>query len=331
MANGPGAAIRAFTSGETREHFRNGRFFNPGVRDHGFLEAMRWMLRRKIGPWTKWIASAPGPPPPVAVPGEALRVTLVNHATVLLQTQSVNIVTDPVWSRRVSPVSFAGPERHRDPGIRFEDLPPVHCVLISHNHYDHFDRPTLRRLATEHRPAIFCPLGLATPLRRLGFQDVEELDWWEHREFRGFRMHCIPAQHFSARGPFDRNRTLWCGWVLESDSGPIYFAADTGFGDFFAEIGRRFASLRFAMLPIGAYEPEWFMGPIHMAPEQAVEAWSTLGSPEAMAIHFGTFALADDGEHAPVERLRDALRDQPQSERFRVPREGEGLTIPGHG
>lgn len=313
------------------EHFRDGRFFNPGVRDHGFVEAMRWMLRRQIGQWTKWIASQPGPPPPVAVPGEALRATLVNHATVLLQTQSVNIVTDPVWSRRVSPVSFAGPERHRDPGIRFEDLPPIHCVLISHNHYDHFDRPTLRRLAAEHRPAIFCPLGLATPLRRLGFHDVQELDWWGQREFRGFRMHCVPAQHFSARGPFDRNRTLWCGWVLESDSGPIYFAADTGFGDFFAEFGRRFAPFRFAMLPIGAYDPEWFMGPIHMTPEQAVEAWSILGSPETMAIHFGTFALADDGERAPVERLRGALHDRPQSERFRVPLEGEGLTIPARG
>lgn len=331
MANGTRSATESSASSEIREHFRDGRYFNPGVQAHGFFEALRWMMRRQMGPWRKWIASAPGAPPPDSVAGDALRATFVNHATVLLQTQSVNILTDPVWSRRVSPVSFAGPERHRDPGIRFEDLPPIHCILISHNHYDHFDRPTLRRLAAEHRPAVFCPMGLAKPLRQLGFQTVHELDWWQDGEFCDFRMHCVPAQHFSARGPFDRNRTLWCGWVVECDSGPIYFAADTGFGDFFAEIERRFAPLRLAMLPIGAYEPEWFMGPIHMTPEQAVEAWSMLGSPQAMAIHFGTFALADDGERAPLERLEGALRSRPNAERFRVPVEGEGLMIPAAG
>ncbi|HKO11051.1 MAG TPA: MBL fold metallo-hydrolase [Acidobacteriaceae bacterium] len=310
------------------EHYRSGRFFNPGVRDHGFLQAIKWMLGRRIGPWPKWITSEPGAPPPGSVPGDALRITFVNHATVLMQTQELNLLTDPVWSRRVSPVRFAGPMRHRDPGIRFEDLPRIDGVLISHNHYDHFDRPTLRRLAAEHDPAAFCPLGLAKPLRALGFGDVHELDWWHSAEWGGVRLHCVPAQHFSARGPFDRNRTLWCGWVMAGEAGNIYFAADTGFGEFFREVASRFAPLRFAMLPIGAYEPEWFMGPIHMTPEQAVEAWSLLGAPEAMAIHFGTFSLADDAERAPVDRLLAALPGRPDAERFWIPVEGEGRMIP---
>ena len=314
--------------GGVAEHFKDGRFFNPGVRDHGFVQAMRWMLGRKMGPWPKWTASEPGPRPPASVAGDELRATFVNHATVLLQTRGRNVLTDPVWSRRVSPVQFAGPERHRDPGIRFEDLPPIHCLLISHNHYDHFDVPTLRRIAAEHRPVVFCPLGLRGALRKIGFGEVHELDWWQERAWEDMRVHCVRAQHFSARGPFDRNRTLWCGWVIEASAGNVYFAADTGFGDFWGEIARRFAPLRLAMLPIGAYEPEWFMGPIHMTPEQAVEAWSRLGSPETMAIHFGTFALADDGARAPVERLQAALRGRPDAERFWVPVEGVGRMVP---
>jgi L-ascorbate metabolism protein UlaG (beta-lactamase superfamily) len=309
------------------DHFRDGRFFNPGVPEHGFWEAMKWMRNRKPGPWRKWIPSTPGPPPPAQILGSELRATFVNHATVLLQTEGCNVLTDPVWSHRVSPVQFTGPERHRAPGIRFEDLPPIHVILISHNHYDHFDRPTLRRLVAQ-QPVVFCPLGVAKALRGLGFNDVRELDWGQHQDWRGLRMHCVQAQHFSARGPFDRNRTLWCGWVMETPSGRVCFAGDSGFGDFFSQIGLRFAPLRLALLPIGAFDPEWFMGPVHMTPEQAVEVWRLIGAPSAVAIHFGTFALADDGETDPVDRLRQALATDPQGERFQVLSEGEGRAIP---
>ena len=308
------------------EHYRDGRFFNPGVADHDFRTALKWMRNRKIGPWRRWIESTPGPPPPAQVEGAALRATFVNHATVLLQTDGVNILTDPVWSRRVSPVQFMGPERHRAPGIRFDDLPAIHCLLISHNHYDHFDRPTLKRLAAAHRPVVFCPLGLAAPLRRLGFAEVRELDWWQSQPWHCTRVHCVPAQHFSARTPWDRNQTLWCGWVLESESGSIYFAGDTGFCDVFSALRQRFASIRLALLPIGAYEPEWFMGPIHMTPEQAVEAGEILDASTAVGIHFRTFALADDGETAPVERLQQALGGQNES--FWTLSEGEGRMVP---
>jgi L-ascorbate metabolism protein UlaG (beta-lactamase superfamily) len=310
------------------EHFRDGRFFNPGASAQGFGSALKWMTKRKIGPWRKWIDSAPGPKPPARVDGSELRVTFVNHSTVLLQTEGLNILTDPVWSQRVSPVSFSGPRRHRAPGIRFEDLPPIDCLLISHNHYDHFDRPTLKRIASLHRPMVFCPLGLANPLRHIGFREVHELDWWQSQPWRHLRIHCLPAQHFSARTPFDRNRTLWSGWLLESPNGNLYFAGDTGFCDVFAAIKDRLSPLRLALLPIGAYEPEWFMGPVHMTPEQAVEARAILQASVAIGIHFGTFALADDGETAPVDRLRRALNGRKDRDQFWLLTEGEGRLVP---
>lgn len=157
---------------------------------------------------------------------------------------------------------------------------------------------------------------------------MRELDWWQSDSFGQMQVHGVPAQHFSARGPFDRNRTLWCGWLLETRGGRIYFAGDTGFGSVFAAIRERFPAIRLALLPIGAYEPEWFMGPVHMTPEQAVAAWRILDAREAMAIHFGTFALADDGEREPANRLRAALRGEPEAQRFWIPVEGEGRAIP---
>jgi L-ascorbate metabolism protein UlaG (beta-lactamase superfamily) len=310
------------------EHFRDGRFFNPGVPEHGFRKALEWMTHRKIGPWRPWIDSTPGPRPPLRVEGSDLRITFVNHSTVLLQTEGLNILTDPVWSFRVSPVSFTGPQRHRNPGIRFEDLPPLDGLLISHNHYDHFDAPTLRRIAAAHRPAVFCPLGLAQPLRRIGFTEVYELDWGQSLPWRHLQIHCVPAQHFSARTPFDRNRTLWCGWLLENPGGNLYFAGDTGFSDVFAALRDRFSPMRLALLPIGAYDPEWFMGPVHMTPEQAVEASSILDAATAVAIHFGTFALADDGETDPTDRLARALDGRKDARQFWVLQEGEGRLIP---
>lgn len=309
------------------EHFRDGRFFNPGAVEHGFREALRWMTKRKPGTWRKWIDSVPGPPPPLRVEGAELRVKFVNHSTVLLQTEGHNILADPVWSRRVSPVQWTGPERHRDPGIRFDDLPPIDCLLITHNHYDHCDRPTLRRLAKRGQPVVLCPLGLAKMLRRIGFRNVQELDWGQSANCGALRIHCTQAQHFSGRGLFDRNRTLWCGWLLEAAAGNIYYAGDTGFGSFWEQIREQFAPLRLALLPIGAYEPEWFMGPVHMTPEEAVAAWDLLGAATAMAMHYGTFALADDGESDPVDRLRRTLQGRHNAEQFLVLTEGEGRSI----
>jgi L-ascorbate metabolism protein UlaG (beta-lactamase superfamily) len=311
------------------QHFRDGRFFNPGVPDQDFWKVLRWMRTRTPEPWPAWIASEPGPAPPRSIAGDDLRVTFINHSTFLLQTADKNILTDPVWSLRVSPVQWTGPKRHRAPGIRFEDLPPIDAVLISHNHYDHFDRPTLRRLSREHQPAVFCPLGLEKPLRKIGFREVCELDWWQSTEWDGIPMHCVPAQHFAARTPFDRNRTLWCGWVVSPGAGNLYFAGDSGFGSFFRQIGERLGPMRLALIPIGAYEPEWFMGPVHMTPEEAVKVHALVRAETTIPIHYGTFSLADDGLAAPLVRLRKALEGHPDAACFQVLEEGEGRLIPG--
>ncbi|MGA7521990.1 MAG: MBL fold metallo-hydrolase [Acidobacteriaceae bacterium] len=310
------------------DHFRNGRFLNPGTVEHGFRELYRWIKNREPGPWPAWIPSTPGPPPPAKVDGSELRVTFINHSTVLLQTAGRNLLTDPIWSHRASPVSFAGPPRHRAPGLRFEDLPPIHAILLSHNHYDHFDTPTLRRLWQRDQPVVFCALGDAPALRRIGFREIHENDWGQSQPWGPFQVHCVQAQHFAARTPLDRNRTLWCGWVLESASGNLYFAGDTGFGDFFERIRERFVPLRLALLPIGAFAPEWFMGPVHMTPEQAVEARRLLDAATAVGIHYGTFALADDGYAEPANRLHLALQGAPDAAQFWLVPEGQARLVP---
>ena len=309
-------------------HFENGRFFNPGAPRQRFVQFARWITRREQGSWSSFTAREPGSPPPERVRGNDLRVTFVNHSTFLLQTAGLNVLTDPVWSERVSPVTFAGPRRRRAPGLRMEDLPPIDAILISHNHYDHFDTATLARLLERNRPAVFCPLGLARPLGQIGFAEIRELDWWQNTTWRGLRIYCVPAQHFSARTPFDRNRTLWCGWMLDNEEGSIYFAGDTGFGSLFEEIGSSFPRIRLSLLPIGAYKPQWFMGPIHMAPSHALYAHRILNSRYSIATHFGTFPLADDGEAEPVLGLVRALQMEPPSNPFVVLQEGNSADIP---
>ena len=310
-------------------HFKDGRFFNPGAPRQKFSQFLKWIFRRDLGAWDKPVRIVvEDDPPPARVDGTGLRVTFVGHSTFLLQTAGRNLLTDPVWSERVSPVTFAGPKRHRAPGLQLDELPRIDAILLSHNHYDHFDRATLAQLLDRHRPAVFCPLGLAKPLRRIGFKDICELDWWQHVAWCGLTVHCVPAQHFSARGPFDRNRTLWCGWMLEDEPGSVYFAGDTGFGSLFEEIAKSFPRIRLSLLPIGAYRPEWFMGPIHTSPEQALKAHRILRSAQSIAGHFGTFPLADDGQKDAVERLQHALLQEPSERPFWILKEGEGRDIP---
>ena len=313
---------------ESPEHYKNGRFFNPGVAPQSFLEFLKWITHRRTGPWRDFIASAKSSRPPESVGGSGLRVTFVNHSTVLLQTEECNFITDPVWSKRASPVQWIGSKRHRSPGIRFEDLPHIDCVLISHNHYDHLDIHTLRRLLLRDRPAIFCPRGVGKLLKKIGFDEIFELDWQQHRKWNEFTIHCAPAQHFSARTPFDRNSTLWCGWVVECSGGDIYFAGDTGFDSHFAAVAARFRNFRLALLPIGAYQPEWFMGSIHMNPEEALKAHKLLGAGTSVGIHFGTFSLAEDGETGATDRLQEALKQAGESNSFWILDNGEGREVP---
>jgi L-ascorbate metabolism protein UlaG (beta-lactamase superfamily) len=310
------------------DHHDGKRFFTPGApAPEGFGGVLKWMLRRERGPWRDYQEFAPGPKPPDRV--SDLRVTFVNHATTLIQMSGLNLLTDPIWSYRCSPVSFAGPARARPPGIRFEDLPPIDAILLSHNHYDHLDLPTLQRLRKERgAPRVIAGLGNGEMLKNAGIANVDELDWWQSLELApGVTGTAVPVQHFSNRGVTDRNRTLWTGFVVSSAAGNVFFAGDTGFGSHFAAIAKAFPAIRLAILPIGAYRPEWFMGPVHETPEQAVEAQRILGAETALAIHFGTFPLADDGQDEPVDALKTALAAHP-GQRFWVLGFGEGRDVP---
>lgn len=294
--------------GPPSDHFDGETFRNlaPGEA-HGFSDLIRWARTRDPGYWPEWIDARPGPPPPPEVSG--LRITLIGHSSVLVQADRLNILTDPQWSERASPVSWTGPRRHRAPGIRFEDLPRIHYVLVSHNHYDHLDLHTLKRLAAAHKPRFITSLGNGPLLARAGVPNVTELDWWQTADTDcGRRIMSVPAQHFSGRGFRDRNRTLWSGFLIETSAGPVYFAGDTAMGPHFDEIRRRLGPPRSALLPVGAFRPRWFMAPVHLSPEEAVRAHQLLGASTSIAIHYGTFALGDDGAEEPIDALRRALK-----------------------
>jgi L-ascorbate metabolism protein UlaG (beta-lactamase superfamily) len=258
------------------------------------------------------------------VEGSELRVTLVNHATVLLQQLGSNILTDPIWSQRPSPVSWAGPRRRRKPGVAFEDLPPIDVVLLTHNHYDHLDLPTLRRLAARGGSKFIVPAGVARLLRSENIGPAHELDWGESLPLAGFTIHCVPALHFSSRGIHDLNRTLWCGYVIEYRERRVYFAGDTAFGRHFAQIREQFGSPHLAFLPIGAYQPRWFMSPVHMGPDEALRAHQILAARTSIAIHHGTFQLADEGLDTPQRELLAACPD----DSFLILKNGQAASIP---
>lgn len=292
---------------------------------------LKWLATRKPAPWP-FVQTEPGPPPPFEVAGRSLRVTMVNHATVLLQTQGINVLTDPIWSERCSPVSFAGPRRHRPPGLRFEDLPPIHLVLLSHNHYDHFDLPTLRKLARAHAPTVVAGLGNRAALERAGLGAVHEVDWWDSvllPDHRHLTVTATPARHFSGRSLFDRDRTLWCGYALHTPSGTLFFAGDSGYAGHFGRIRERLGAPRLALLPIGAYEPRWLMCPVHMNPEEALHAHAALAAGTSMGIHYGTFQLTDEGMDEPPSTLARARAEAGLHESvFVTPPHGIGIEVP---
>jgi len=303
------------------------RFHNLVPRRNGFRALLRWMLTRRRGPWHRQLDAQPGPRPPRN--SDRLRFTFVNHSTFLLQLNGINVLTDPIWSERAGPVSWAGPRRFRPPGIRFEDLPPIDFVLLSHDHYDHMDLPTLRRLHEEHGPTIYAGLNSAPLLRSHGIGNVVELNWWQETTARrDLWITAVPAQHFSARTPFDIQKRLWCGFVMQTEECCIYFAGDTANGPHFAQIAHRFRAVDLAILPIGAYRPEWFMGEVHLSPQDAVEAHLRLGARVSVAGHFGTFDLADDGQDEAVEVLLQVLRGRTlRGTEFRVLQFGEGCEL----
>jgi L-ascorbate metabolism protein UlaG (beta-lactamase superfamily) len=322
-------ALGRYYDGPASDHFDGTRFFDPsGMKPRGFLDLMRWQLAGGKAAWPDWAPSPYRDHPPPRVEGDALRVSFVGHATLLIQTGGLNILTDPVWSARASPFTFAGPKRANDPGIAFDDLPPIDIVLVSHNHYDHLDVATLSRLAAAHRPRVITPLGNDAIMRASDPAiRVEAHDWGDRVDLgAGFAATLVPARHWSARGMLDRNRALWSAFVIETPGGAIYFVGDSGYGDggHIRPVRERFGPIRLACLPIGAYEPRWFMHDQHMNPEESVRALADCGAEQALATHFGTFHLTDEPIDAPVqalERARAAAGLAP--ERFRALQPGQ--------
>jgi len=311
------------------DHFNGKTYFNPGEeKKQGFKEFLTWVRNRQRGPWEKWVDIIPGPPPADCVEGDELHVTYINHSTFLIQLKGINMLIDPIWSKRCSPVSFAGPKRIHAAGIRFEDLPHIDVILITHNHYDHMDIPTLKRLQKKFAPRIYVPLGNSRILKRHGMNDVVEMDWWQELPLNGcLTLVCVPARHFSSRGMWDQGKALWSGFVIEGGPGAVYAAGDTGFGPHFEQIAKRFPNINVAMLPIGAFLPEWFMAPHHLSPRDALQAHAILNARTSIAHHFGTFPLGDDGQHEPEEALADALQSAEMgTTRFLLPHPGEAFT-----
>jgi L-ascorbate metabolism protein UlaG (beta-lactamase superfamily) len=323
----------SYYAGPVSDHFDGRRFFNPGGEPpRGFTQLLRWQLG---GGREEWPDSLPSPlpadRPPPRVAGPALRVAFVGHATFLLQGNGVNILTDPVWSDRVSPFSFYGPRRVNPPGIAFDDLPPIDAVLVSHAHYDHMDLATLSRLWARDRPRILAPLGNDAILRAHDpGMEVATADWGDTVALPGgARATLEPVHHWSARGVGDRNHALWAGFVVQGMGASVFIAGDTGFdgGRPFRNIAARHGAPDLALLPIGAYEPRWFMSAQHMNPEEAVEGFALLGARQAIGCHWGTFRLTNEGAEQPARDLAAALAERGIApERFLAARPGQVWT-----
>ena len=256
-------------------------------------------------------------------------LTWIGHATVLLQMRGKNILTDPVFARRASPVQWAGPERVVAPGIAMDDLPPIDMVLISHDHYDALCEPSVEALY--NRPGgrdtnFIVPMGMAKWFHERGIANVVELDWWEKRDLDGFAVTATPVQHWSKRSLFSKNETLWAGWVVESSGFRFFFSGDSGYCPHFKEIGEKFGGFDLAAIPIGAYEPRWFMAKHHMAPEESVLTHMDVRSKKSVGIHWGTFVLTDEPLDEPPRRLSKAMHEKGlEEDAFVVMKHGETI------
>jgi L-ascorbate metabolism protein UlaG (beta-lactamase superfamily) len=327
-----------YYQGPKSDHFNGRRFFNPAGTLPGTLrDLLRWRFRDRPAKWPVHFPSPfAGSKPAPRIDGADLRVTMIGHASLLIQTAGLTILTDPVWSRRASPVPFAGPKRHNEPGIAMDDLPPIDLILITHNHYDHLDFATLKQLEARHRAPIITPLGNDTIIRRaIPDATITVTDWGDATPVAdGIVVHTEPCHHWSARGSRDRRMALWAAFVIETPHGKIYHIGDTGFHDGinYRAAAVKHGGFRLGILPIGAYEPRWFMKGQHQNPAEAVEGMKLAGIAHAVGHHWGTFQLTNEPVHAPVEALAAALDlHDIHPDRFRPLRPGESVDVPSTG
>ncbi|HEY0413588.1 MAG TPA: MBL fold metallo-hydrolase [Allosphingosinicella sp.] len=325
---------RIYYEGPKSGHFDGRRFFNPEDRAHPAspIAPARFFNRWATGEGrAKWPERVPVQPtmPPRRVERDEMLVTWIGHSTVLIQSAGVNILTDPIWSERASPFSFIGPKRVRAPGVRFEDLPKIDLVLVSHNHYDHLDLPTLERLWERDRPRIVTSLGNDTILRRAGIA-AAAFDWGGSAMAAGVPVTVERVHHWGSRWGTDRNRALWSGFTVRLPGGNLFFAGDTGFGDGgWADEAAKHGPFRLAILPVGAYLPREVMSGNHMDPDEAVEVFRRLGAKSALGVHWGTFQLTFEAIDDPPRRLRAALaRRGMKGDRFVTTEAGRTFRVP---
>ena len=322
-------ATARYYDGPRSDHFDGTRFFDPhGSPPKSLATLLRWYSARQKAEWPAWAPSPYSDRPPARVEGPDWRISYVGHATMLLQTAGLNILIDPVWSNRVSPLSFVGPTRVNDPGIAFDALPPIDVALVSHCHYDHLDVGTLARLHAAHGARVITPLGNDIIMKNHDAAIRAEAHDWHDRVLlgRGVTVTLVPSHHWSARGLTDRNKALWASFVIETPAGRIYHVADSGYGGghHFRAVRDRYGPFRLTVLPVGAYEPRWFMRDQHMNPAEAVQAFTVSGAEFALGHHYGTFQLTDEAIDAPAQALATARVEAGiEPERFRLLRPGQ--------
>lgn len=335
MADGGKKKPNPYFQGSRSDHFNGTRFFNPGgIAPNNFRALLKWQFSERGKAWPRRFDSTHAPAlPEKRVEGARLRVTMVGHATMLIQTAGVNILTDPVWSERASPFSMVGPKRVNDPGIRLADLPPIDLVLVSHNHYDHLDLRTLKLLNQDHAPLILTPLGNDAIIRpAVPNARFIVTDWGDRSHIHDhISIDTEPCHHWSARWSGDRRMALWAAFVINTPYGKIYHIGDTGFhgGINYRNAAEKHGLFRLALLPIGAYEPRWFMSGQHQNPEEAVQGMQLANAAHAIGHHWGTFKLTNEAIDAPPQALTAALDEAGiEQHHFRALRPGEHVDIP---
>ncbi len=315
--------------GEKTSNFNGRRFLNPSrVSAKGVDGVAAYMTKRKPDKWPKDLDQSVRQSPLEIPEPDQIQYTFVNHSTFLIQHKGQNILTDPIWSKRCSPFQFMGPKRQRPPGLSFDMLPTIDIVLLTHNHYDHMDKQTIKKLAAKYNPTFITSLGNKVTVEGWIDSDVIELDWYQNTIINKLTYTALPANHFSSRGTRDRNTSLWCGFMIASDSHKINFVGDTGYSSIFKKIGEQYGPFDLSLIPIGAYLPRWFMSPIHVAPEESVQLHYDLQSKKSVAMHFGTFKLADDNPARSNRELTEARKKVGLAESdFHIPKEGHSYLI----
>ncbi len=293
------------------DHYKDGVFFNPNPTKHlSFFSIFKHIVFGRNGKWTDYVEIKSHYISNKKLDTDEVRLTFVGHASVLIEFSDKKILTDPVWSDKVGPFSWAGPRRAHSPGIPFERLPKIDVVLVSHNHFDHMDLPTLKKLSARDRPKIIVPLGNQDFLNRQGIENVAELDWWESKSDGTAQFQLTPAQHNSGRGLFDRDKTLWGSFFIFHNNIKIYFSGDTAFENHFFEIQSKLGSPDVALIPIGAYLPKERMDAFHLSPSQAIDAFIHLKSTYMIPIHYDCFQLSNEDYGQPIKDFNSAIQNR---------------------